>query len=177
MDIDTSRAEQWLNFCPENSYRIAEPAEILTLLPDPLQTGYARKLNTSLVINKVGQIGQEQQSTATLIIADLHRIDKGGSVMDQDPYIIASVSGEASPRPSGAFLLHGDWPDRTFVPDWNSPNPNQVLSNIHQSGIHQYYPSGVIITKNAGNITELDNTIYQHTVDHILQEINPQWRP
>ena len=90
---------------------------------------------------------------------------------------MASVSGEDTPRPSGAFFLHGEWEDRSFEPDWTNPAPNQVLTKIHQSGIDRYYPSSVIISDNQGTINNLDNTIYHNTVDHILQKINPIWRP
>jgi hypothetical protein len=175
LPIEKQRVNDWMQLCPENSFQIVEPNEILTLLPHSLQTGYARKLDTSIIINKVAPFGHGV-STATFVIADLHRLDKGGYVIDQDPYIMASVSGEENPRTSGAFFLHGDWKDRTFEPDWSSDAPNQVLSNINASGIDRFYPSSVILSGKRGDITTLDKTIYQNTIEHILKRINPVWR-
>ena len=175
LEIKEDTVEDWINLCSENSFKIVEPNEILDYLPNPLQTGYARKLDTSIIINKVAPFS-DGTSSATYIIADLHRLDKGGYVIDQDPYIMASVSGEDSPRPSGAFFLHGEWPDRTFEPDWSLNEPNQVLSNIYQSGIDRYYPSPTLIYQ-SGPITKLDNTIYQNTIEHTLKKINPLWKP
>ncbi len=174
--IDQEDADKWFDLCQENCYRIVEPDEIIDFLPDGLRGGYTRKLDTSIVINKVASFS-DGTSSGTFVIADLHRIDKGGYVIDQDPYILASVSGELTPRPSGAFFLHGSWPGRTFEPDWSVDAPNQVLHNIHSSGIDEYYPSMAVITDNGGPINGLEHTRYKETINHTLSKINPKWHP
>lgn len=176
LKIERDRVNDWIDFCPENSFKVAKPDEILDFLPAPLRTGYAKKLDTSIIINKVAPFNKGF-SSATYVIADLHRLDKGGYVIDQDPYVMASVSGEDSPRPSGAFFLHGEWGSRTFEPDWSLSAPNQVLSNIYQSGIDRYYPTPTRIYQESGPISKLDNTIYQNTIEYTLKKINPLWKP
>lgn len=170
MGLNEERRKNLIGICGDDRYQIVQPSEIIPILPDELQQeSYIRNLDTSLVIKKVAP--WPDVSSGTVIVADIHRRDTGGYEIDQQPFIMAHYSG-ALPGPSGVFVNEGDWTGRT-IRHFTGQTPIEVLSQISTSGINNYYPCSGAVYNSEGNVADLYNTTYSHTLDVAIDLMRP----
>lgn len=156
-----------MGLCGEERYRIVEPEVIIPALPDGLnKDSYVRKLDPCLVIKKVAP--WHGQSTATVVVTDLHRRDEGGYEIDQQPFALVHISGMSTPSPSGMFINEGDWQGRT-IQHFTGQTPLQGLLEIATSGMNNYFPGSGTVCNMEGNITDLYNTDYNHTLNYVIK--------
>lgn len=166
IELDEQRRNYLMGLCGDNRYRIVEPDELTYGLPDSLQQySFARKIGPSLVVKKIAT--WPGGSSATVLLADIHRYDAGGYEYDQQPFLLAHHSGESTASASGMFINEGDWADRT-IRHWTGPGPLETLTQINNSGIDEYYPGNGIATSRGGDISDLYNTTYRHTLENTI---------
>jgi hypothetical protein len=172
MKLNKQRRNGLMGVCGDNRFRAIEPYEIIPLLPDDLQqSDYSRTLDTSLVVKRV--VPWYGTSTATVLMADLHRRDTGGYEIDQQPFLLAHISGASTPSDSGMFVNEGDWTGRT-IRHFTGATPLDVLLQISNSDINNYYPGSGVIHDVEGSIDILFDTTYRHTLEYTLDLMRPR---
>lgn len=82
------------------------------------------------------------------LVLNFRRVD--GNDLDEHPFGIFVVSGSAAP--SGAFLDHGNWPDRT------TPIEPAFAQHISSSGIGDYFLANPPAGKLHGTLSELSGS-------------------
>lgn len=169
--LDEQKRDNLVGLCGDDRYCIVEPDVIIPCLPDELyQESYIHKLDPCLVVKKVAPWREE--SSATFVMADLHRRDTGGYEIDQQPFALVHISGTSTPSPSGMFVNEGNWTGRT-IHHFTGPTPLQGLLQIATSGMNNFYPGSGIVHNVEGNISDLYNTNYGHTLNYVIGLMTP----
>jgi hypothetical protein len=167
-ELTEPKRDYILGLCGDDRYRIVEPQVIIPALPDGLnQDSYTRKLEPCLVVKKLAPWHGE--STATVVVADLHRRD-GYYEIDQQPFALVHFSGMSTPSPSGVFIHEANWPGRT-IQHYIGPTPLQGLEQIATSGMNNYFPGSGKVYCVEGNISDLYDTTYNHMLNYVIQQI------
>jgi len=104
--------DDFFNRIDDNSYLIVEKNNLQNILPQEMH-GYLRDNKFGehhLVVKKV-----DEESRSTFAFSNINRIDwEGGRyVINEDQWAVFWNSGQSTASDSGAFLQHGDYPDRT----------------------------------------------------------------
>ena|SRR4030067_1039446 len=130
--------KKWREICPEGKYRIVSPEKLRGLLPDAL----IEKMNSALVMASASA-----SPPATVFLANVNRVDRPASAVDQEPYI--SVFYHGASAASGGFLHHGGWRGRTTIME------KDFFDAINASGINIRFPLQEMPSSSAGSIEDL----------------------
>ena len=131
--------QRWSALCPESKYQTLKPDALSGLLPDDL----LGKVHHAIIIAS----GTEQ---GTVYVANLRRVDKPDSALDQTPYIAAFDHQQL--QASGGFVHHGSWSGRTERPG------EGFFRIVEASGITAYFPLEADPTLASGSIDQLDSS-------------------
>jgi hypothetical protein len=127
---------KWQRICSEGTWATTEPSAFSGLIPDSLLS----KTNSVFVMASGSPL-------ASVFVANLNRVDKPPSAIDQEPYILAF--DHSASAASGGFVHHGNWQSRTTFPG------KGFFDAIAASGIRAHYPLQEMPTTASGYINDL----------------------
>jgi hypothetical protein len=110
-------------------WRLLSQESIPSVFPD----SFKRKLDSAIMI------AAPTSSGGTYLVCNALRADSRTRAVDQEPFAIIFHSTGADP--SGMFLHHGNWPERT------QPAPPGFWTHVQESGVGNFFltnpPSGL----------------------------------
>ncbi len=110
-------------------------------LPSVFSDRFRAKIDSALIIAAPTSTG------GTYLAFSANRVDLKARALDIEPFgVIVHSTG---PSPSGVFIHHGTWEDRTQYP------PTAFWTDVSQSGVAQYFLASTPANRSAGPLTEL----------------------
>jgi hypothetical protein len=111
--------DEWLSLCQMNQYHLIRLSELPSIIPNALKAK-----SDSVLVMASGVVAGE--GTA-YFMANINRVDIKVRAIDQQPFTIAFVGGEAAG--SACMGQHGNWPNRTIFPSahyWEQISTNGI---------------------------------------------------
>jgi len=106
---------------PTPGWRLVPGSELPSLFPDTFRT----KIGSAVVIAAPTSTG------GAYLVFSANRVDVKAGALDIEPFGV--ILHSTGPGPSGAFIHHGTWADRTQDP------PEAFWAEVSQSDIAQYF--------------------------------------
>lgn len=103
-------------------------------------TRFAQKIGSAVVIAAPTSTG------GAYLVFSANRVDVKAGALDIEPFGV--ILHSTGPGPSGAFIHHGTWADRTQDP------PEAFWAEVSQSDIAQYFRTSPPASRSAGPLTE-----------------------
>ena len=118
-------------------WRAVAGSELPSVFPDRFRA----RIDSALIIAAPTSTG------GTYLAFSANRVDLKARALDIEPFgVIVHSSG---PGPSGVFIHHGTWEDRTQYP------PDAFWTGVSHSGVAQYFLASPPANRIAGPLTEL----------------------
>ena len=118
-------------------WRVVTGSELPSVFPDRFRA----KIDSALIIAAPTSTG------GTYLAFSANRVDLKARALDIEPFgVIVHSTG---PGPSGVFIHHGTWENRTQYP------PDAFWQRVSQSGVAQYFLASPPENRIAGPLTEL----------------------
>ena len=137
INLSSTQQDELHTFVPAPGWRLVPGRELPSLFPETFRA----KIDSAVVIAAPTSTG------GTYLVFSANRVDLKARALDIEPFgVIVHSTG---PAPSGAFIHHGTWADRTQYP----PEPFWV--DVSQSGIAQYFLASPPASRSAGRLAEL----------------------
>ncbi len=163
---DTSKVkrEKLEKLCPVNEYRVIEPHQLMGILPIPQRL--LDKLDSAFVMSSGSVDG------IAYYMANMNRVHPKDREIDQQPFGLVFLGKDTLP-PSGCFIQHGDWDERSVEP------PPQFWHYYYDSKIGDYFPLQTLPPKSSGSIFELKNhnsqgKAFQAIIDELKKTVEGQ---
>jgi len=121
---------------PTPGWRLVPGSELPSLFPDTSRT----KIGSAVVIAAPTSTG------GAYLVFSANRVDVKAGALDIEPFGV--ILHSTGPGPSGAFIHHGTWADRTQDP------PEAFWAEVSQSDIAQYFRTSPPASRSAGPLTE-----------------------
>ena len=104
INIEETDFSQLIQKCPVGRYIVVSPSEAKELIP-VLSDDHLSKADSVFIMCSGTSTG------LLYYMANINRVENGSLEIDQDPLGFAIHDGK--PYPSGCYLHHGDWEERT----------------------------------------------------------------
>ena len=127
---------EWSGICSEGIWKTTEPSVFSRLIPESLLS----QKNSAFVMGS-------GTPHASVFIANLSRVDRPASEIDQEPCVVAF--DHAASTASGGSVHHGNWQGRTTSPG------QDFFDAMTASGIQAYYPLAEMPAATSGFIDNL----------------------
>ena len=137
----------------ESGYKWLSSSEIPSAIPVSLRS----KMTSALLM------WQRTSSGAVYLVCNGIRRDDKDNALDQEPFGIAVHSSGASP--SGIFIHHGDWHDRT------TPITLEVVQVIDSTSLGNYFPLGGVPAGSSGPLSDLEETSHEGAFRTVLKQL------
>ena len=118
-------------------WRLVTQSELPSVFPERFRA----KIGSALIIAAPTSTG------GTYLAFSAKRVDLKAQALDIEPFgVIVHSTGSG---PSGVFIHHGTWEDRTQYP------PDAFWGGVSQSGVAQYFLTSPPAHRSTGPLTEL----------------------
>lgn len=137
INLSSSQRDELDRFAHAPGWRVVVGSELPSVFPDRFRA----KIDSALIIAAPTSTG------GTYLAFSANRVDLKAKALDIEPFgVIVHSTG---PGPSGVFIYHGTWKDRTQYP------PDAFWTGVSQSGAAQYFLAGPPASRSAGSLTDL----------------------
>lgn len=137
--ISGQKSAEWLNLCQPNEYNVISPDLVPSIIPQALKD----KADSVLVMAS----GTMDNGGTAYYVANIHRIDFKATAIDQQPFALAFVGGEAAG--SACMVQHGNWSGRTTEP------PVHFWNQIRASGLGYCFSFSEMPSTTSGQLVDL----------------------
>ena len=137
INLSSSHRDELGSFMQAPGWRVVAGNELPSIFPERFRA----KIESAVIIAAPTSTG------GTYLAFSANRVDLKAKALDIEPFgVIVHSTG---PGPSGVFLHHGTWKDRTQSP------PVVFWAAVSQSGIAQYFLASPPANRSAGPLTDL----------------------
>ena len=137
INLSSGQQDELGRFVHAPGWRVVAGSE----LPSVFRERFRGKINSALIIAAPTSTG------GTYLAFSANRVDLKARALDIEPFgVIVHSTG---PGPSGVFIQHGTWEDRTQYP------PDAFWTGVSQSGVAQYFLTVPPANRSAGLLTDL----------------------
>ena len=158
------KKDELIQLVPNDTYRVIGTSELYNIIPSGMHSYLKHNVlgDQHMVVKRV-----DEESSATFAFSNITRVDyeQNEYVINEDQWAVVWLSGQSSASDSGAFLQHGNYPDRT------RPIKDSVkfVKNALASGLQVHIPISKIPIKPSGNINELISTSHWYAGDALAE--------
>ena len=135
--LSSGQQDELDRFVHAPGWRLVAGSELPSVFPERFRT----KIDSALIIAAPTSTG------GTYLAFSANRVDLKARALDIEPFgVIVHSTG---PGPSGVFIHHGTWKERTQYP------PDAFWTGVSQSGVAQYFLASPPANRTAGPLMEL----------------------
>jgi hypothetical protein len=137
INLSSDQQDELGRFVHAPGWRVVAGSELPSVFPERFRA----KIDSALIVAAPTSTG------GTYLAFSANRVDLKARALDIEPFgVIVHSTG---PGPSGVFIHHGTWEDRTQYP------PDAFWTGVSQSGVAQYFLISPPANRSAGLLTGL----------------------
>jgi hypothetical protein len=152
INLNSSQQDELGRFMQAPGWRLVAGSELPSVFPER----FSEKIGSALIIAAPTSTG------GTYLAFSANRVDLKAKALDIEPFgVIVHSTG---PGPSGVFIHHGTWKDRTQYP------PDAFWTEVLQSGVGHYFLASPPANRRVGLLTDLPKG-HTGSFESIVREI------